>query len=120
MKKLLLFTMLALLACTQPMQKPGPKDSRAAEAWEKIDDGALVVDVRTPAEFESGHIDGALNIPHDQVSSRIAEISDHKDKPVVLYCRTGRRAGEVEQKLEASGFQHVLNGGGFEELQSAR
>ena len=61
-----------------------------------------VLDVRTPEEFASGHVPGAVNIPYDQVASRLAEIP--KDKEVVLYCRSGRRAGLAAAELEKAGY----------------
>jgi rhodanese-related sulfurtransferase len=61
-----------------------------------------VLDVRTPEEFASGHVPGAVNIPYDQVAARLAEIP--KDKEVVLYCRSGRRAGLAAAELEKAGY----------------
>ncbi len=64
-----------------------------------------VLDVRTPEEFASGHVPGAVNIPYDQVASRLAEIP--KDKEVVLYCRSGRRAGLAASELEKAGYKDL-------------
>jgi phage shock protein E len=64
-----------------------------------------VLDVRTPGEFASGHVPGAVNIPYDQVASRLAEIP--KDKEVVLYCRSGRRAGLAASELEKAGYKDL-------------
>jgi rhodanese-related sulfurtransferase len=64
-----------------------------------------VLDVRTPEEFASGHVPGAVNIPYDQVASRLAEVP--KDKEVVLYCRSGRRAGLAAAELEKAGYQDL-------------
>jgi rhodanese-related sulfurtransferase len=64
-----------------------------------------VLDVRTPEEFASGHVPGAVNIPYDQVVSRLAEIP--KDKEVVLYCRSGRRAGLAAVELEKAGYEDL-------------
>jgi rhodanese-related sulfurtransferase len=64
-----------------------------------------VLDVRTPEEFASGHVPGAVNIPYDQVASRLAEIP--KDKEVVLYCRSGRRAGLAASELENAGYKDL-------------
>jgi rhodanese-related sulfurtransferase len=64
-----------------------------------------VLDVRTPEEFASGHVPGAVNIPYDQVAARLAEIP--KDKEVVLYCRSGRRAGLAAAELEKAGYEDL-------------
>ena len=52
----------------------------------------VILDVRTPEEYAAGHVPGAINIPHDQVRARLAEIDSAKDQPIVVYCRSGRRA----------------------------
>jgi rhodanese-related sulfurtransferase len=66
-------------------------------------DAALfVLDVRTPKEYAAGHVPGAVNVPYDQVASRLAQIP--KDKDVVLYCRSGRRAGLTADVLAANGY----------------
>ena len=70
------------------------------------EEGALLLDVRTPEEFAEGHLPGALNIPVDQVAKRLDEVGP-KDKPVVVYCRTGRRSGLAAVTLEKAGFQSV-------------
>ena len=65
----------------------------------------FVLDVRTPEEFATGHVPGAVNIPYDQVASRLVEIP--KDKDVVLYCRSGRRAGIAAAELEKAGYKDL-------------
>ncbi len=81
----------------------------------KIKAGALVVDVRTPAEFASGAYQGAINIPLDQVEKRLADLGDRK-RPIVLYCRSGHRAGQAKAILEKNGFSDVTNGGGLKDM----
>lgn len=68
-------------------------------------DAPFVLDVRTPEEYASGHVPGAVNIPHDQVASRLEEVP--KERPVVLYCRSGRRSGLAAEVLSGSGYQRV-------------
>jgi rhodanese-related sulfurtransferase len=68
----------------------------------KKDQALFVLDVRTPQEFAAGHVPGAVNIPYDQVASQLAEIP--KDKDVVLYCKSGRRAGLAADVLAANGY----------------
>jgi rhodanese-related sulfurtransferase len=67
----------------------------------------LILDVRSPGEYERGHVPGAINIPHNQVKNRLSEIIEYKDQTVVVYCRSGRRAGMAESVLEASGFTQL-------------
>ena len=89
-------------------------------AWKMIDDGALVVDVRTPGEFNSGHLPGAKLIPVNQVSTRISEFGEDKTRPIVVYCQSGGRSGNAESILKANGYTNVVNGGGYNALMSAR
>ena len=76
----------------------------------------LLLDVRTTQEFAAGHLEGAVNIPHDQVQARISEIEEYKNKAVVLYCKVGGRAAMALEVLKKNGFQNLHNAGGFEEL----
>ncbi len=79
-------------------------------------EGAILLDVRTPEEFEDGHLPGAINIPHDEVPERIDEIDARvksRDAPVVVYCRSGRRASQAQQSLQQQGFSQVVNLGGL-------
>lgn len=65
----------------------------------------LVLDVRTPDEYVSGHVPGAVNIPHDQLAQRLAEVP--KDRDVVLYCRSGRRTEIAGQVLTGNGYTRL-------------
>ena len=65
----------------------------------------FVLDVRAPEEFVTGHVPGAVNIPYDQVAARLAEVP--KDKDVVLYCRSGRRAALAAEVLAANGYSRL-------------
>ena len=81
-------------------------------------DAPLVVDVRTPEEFRAGHIPGAINVPHDQVAARAAELSG--EHGVAMYCMKGPRARLGEQALERAGVEDVLHvEGGFSAWQAA-
>ncbi len=99
---------------------PRPEVNLARRAWQMIAAGALVVDVRTPQEYASGHIQGALNIPYDQIADRLNELGEKKDRPIVLYCRSGRRAGIALATLRRLGYTNVLNAGGLRDLKQAK
>ncbi len=79
--------------------------------WHQIDGldraSSLLIDVRTPAEFEAGHIPGAVNIPVDEIRRRLAEIP--KDKEIVVYCRVGLRGYLAYRILVQNGFPKVRN-----------
>jgi len=70
--------------------------------------GAKVVDVRTPEEFASGHVPGAINIPYDQITRRASEIGPPSTQ-VLLYCRTGRRSGIAADALDRAGYKKVYD-----------
>ncbi len=66
-----------------------------------------ILDVRSQKEFDAGHIPGAILIPYDQVAQRIGELEAYRDRGLVVYCRTGRRAGIAEETLIQAGFDRV-------------
>mgnify|MGYP002883283571 CR=1 FL=1 len=76
-------------------------------------DGAIVIDVRETKDFNLGHIAGALNIPFASVDARLGELSNYKDRPLVLVCKMGQQSGAVGKKLKSNGFEDVrrLSGG---------
>ncbi|GAA1478710.1 rhodanese-like domain-containing protein [Nocardioides aestuarii] len=96
---------------------PSTTPSRTIDAVtlaERLDTGDVrVIDVRTPAEFETVHIPGSWNVPLDLLREHRAELTRHLDDDVVLVCRSGVRAGQAEQALAGSGLPglRVLEGG---------
>jgi len=81
------------------------------------EEGAILLDVRSREEFSAGHIPGAINIPHTEVAARMPELlalaADDRSKPVVVYCRSGRRSGLAKDVLREHGFSRVTNLGGM-------
>jgi rhodanese-related sulfurtransferase len=73
--------------------------------------GAIVIDVRTKAEFKAGAIPGSKNIPLQIISSKIAEIQKW-NKPVILCCQSGMRSGSATAILKGKGIE-AMNGGGW-------
>ena len=71
----------------------------------------FLLDVRTPEEFASGHLEGAANINVQELARRLSEIP--RDQPVVLYCRSGNRSAQAAQMLQAAGFTSVYDLGGI-------
>ncbi len=82
---------------------------------QKIEAGARVVDVRTPAEFSDEAYPGAINIPLAVLSARMHEL-EPKDKPVVLYCASGARSGQAAWLLKRAGFTDVVNAGALDDM----
>ncbi|WP_282167860.1 rhodanese-like domain-containing protein [Shewanella japonica] len=109
---LLLFAGLALVLSTVSIADEMPP----AVAWDKISNGAMIIDVRTEQEFAAGHLDGAINIPFELVLKQLTKQKLDKDTAIVLYCRSGRRSGIANNDLVEAGFTQTYNGGGFEQL----
>ncbi len=77
----------------------------------------VVIDVRTPEEFASGHVDGAINIPYDTISAKLPALSKiDKNENILLYCRSGRRSAIAKQSLAELGYRKVQDGGGISSL----
>ncbi len=82
-------------------------------------DEAVVVDVRSGAEFESGHIHGAISIPHQKLASRIAELEKHRDKIIVIADKIGQHSGAAGKKLSSEEFNVRRLSGGISEWQGS-
>jgi len=83
---------------------------------ELMDNGAYIIDVRTPGEFSMGKIKGATNIPLDKIKSKIKKIEKLK-KPVIFCCASGVRSGQATSIARARGID-AYNGGGWASLNS--
>lgn len=90
----------------------GPKVNYA----ELMQQGAVIIDVRTKGEYQSGHIKGSLNIPLNTLSSNLNKI--RKDKPVITCCASGMRSASAKGILKSNGFSEVYNGGPWMSLQN--
>ena len=118
MKKLLTAALTAaalVLPAAVSYAAPAAKVAGAQPAKAK----GVWIDVRSEEEFKSGHLQGAVNIPHDQIVERIKSVSPDKNAPVNLYCRSGRRAETAKQVLESMGYTNVQNRGGYEQLKQS-
>jgi len=79
--------------------------------------GAIILDVRTNGEFNSGHIRGSVNIPVDQLSRNLNKLKD-KSKPIITCCASGMRSASAKRILLNAGYTEVYNGGGWNSLQN--
>lgn len=79
---------------------------------EKMRDGAIIVDVRSPGEFAGGHVKGSKNIPLDKISGKITTIKKW-DKPVITCCASGMRSGRAASMLKQNGVE-AYNGGSWQ------
>ena len=104
----------ALCGCGSNESASEPADGEVVQADLN---NAVVLDVRSPDEYASGHLEGALNIPHDMISDGIAAAVPDKSMQIVLYCRSGRRAQTALKTMQDLGYENVLNLGGLEDAQ---
>ncbi len=93
------------------MGKASPQQVRKLVA-----EGALLVDVRTPAEFAAGHLEGAKNIPVQELAQRASELGS-KDSAIVVYCRSGARSGSAASYLKGQGFTQISDLGAMSRWQ---
>ncbi len=91
----------------------GPKTDYA----KLVKEGAVIIDVRSRSEYDSGHIRGSINIPVDQLRSNFNKLKD-KNKPIITCCASGMRSASAKAMLKASGYSEVYNGGSWSGLQS--
>ena len=93
-------------------------NSTSAELWTvselnesitKLDHELVLLDVRTQAEYDSGHILNAINISHEQILEDPELLTEYKDSQMVVFCRSGGRAGKVIQLLESIGFEDIID-----------
>lgn len=81
---------------------------------------AVVVDLRKPKEFASGHIQGAINIPYNSLTDQMSQLEQHKEKPLVLTCGIGQHSGSVGAQLRKAGFANISRlAGGISNWQSS-
>jgi len=80
-----------------------------------VEEGAIIVDVRTKGEFQQGHIKNALNIPVDSLSSNLSKLKN-KEKAIITCCASGMRSGTAKGILKSKGYEKVYNGGAWTSL----
>jgi len=129
-----LFLLLALggLACesSSPSSGPDPATSAAASsaplpdrdpalAKKLVEQGAVLLDVRTEEEFDDEHLDGAAHIPVQQLKGKMGKVKEltggAPTKPIVVYCASGARAGTAKEMLTEAGHTKVTNLGGMDD-----
>ena len=92
---------------------PDRVDATTVRTWLDQPERVTVLDVRSPAEFETAHIPGSINVPLDLVQKHAGPLADRLDRQVVLVCQSGTRAAQARRRLAGAGAEHlhVLEGG---------
>ena len=89
-----------------------------ANEYEKIfSPDNVLIDVRTPSEYQRGHLKNAKNIPYDKIEEDIKYFVPDKEQTIVVYCLSGKRANIAEKKLKSLGYKNIINGGKFKDLE---
>lgn len=109
MKIIIRILLLAALSLTVSAKDVSYNGTRAS----------VIIDVRTAQEFAAGHIDGAVNIPYEQIGQGIQSLKGlTKDSAILVYCRSGRRSAVARATLEQQGYTRILDGGAIDTLAS--
>jgi phage shock protein E len=90
----------------------GPKVNYA----ELVQQGAVILDVRSKGEYQSGHIKGSINISVDTLNNNLSKLK--KDKTIITCCASGMRSAAAKNILKSNGFNEVHNGGSWISLQN--
>jgi rhodanese-related sulfurtransferase len=90
------------------------KSKRKETVKSMLEKGAVIIDVRSNSEFQSGHVTGSKNYPMQQISGRISELKD-LNKPLILCCVSGIRSAQATSYLKKEGLD-CINGGGWSSL----
>lgn len=83
----------------------------------KTEDAILIVDVRTPTEWDRGHLPDAKHIEWQNIGEEITKLTNDKHSTIYVYCRSGNRSGKAKLILEQLGYSNVINAGGINEAQ---
>jgi rhodanese-related sulfurtransferase len=102
-----LVAVLGLALVGQQLQASQGVDVKQAQSMNR--QGALLLDVREPAEYAAIHAPNAKLIPLGEVGLRLKEIEAYKDKPIAVICRSGRRSAKAVALLQEAGFSQVSN-----------
>ena len=97
---------LSVAACSTPSEPVG------------LEEGTVIIDVRTPGEFASGHLEGALNIDiqSPDFAAQVSQLDPSKD--YFIYCRSGNRSGQAISQMTNMGFTSMINGGSVEQASN--
>ncbi len=123
MKKLLILALSLFLAGCMVTKTSKTSSSykiiSSTEAQQMIEDNkdALILDVRTAAEYESGHIPNAVNLSNEDIQAGKVDSLKDKSQLIMVYCRSGNRSRQAAQKLAELGYTNVVDFGGIQSWQ---
>ncbi len=109
---LIVFLIIFLVGCTSNSSKGTISYMQAKEKI--INNGAILVDVRTKEEYDENHIDGATLISLDNIENDVSKIISDKNTYVIVYCKSGTRSHEAYEKLTSLGYKNVYDLGSID------
>lgn len=112
---ILALLLIPVAGCSQTEQNYRTLSPAEAMEMIRVDTSLVLLDVRTPQEFagEAGHLQGALLLPVQELEERSAELAPLKDRPILVYCRSGSRSSRASELLAAQGFKIFMVDGGM-------
>ena len=120
MKKLTILLLAAILltACGQANGKEQEAmyvniTAQEAKTIMDTEEGCLILDTRTREEYDQGHIPGAIQISHDEITEKAEEVLTDKDQLILVYCRSGRRSKIAAEALVELGYTNIKEFGGI-------
>jgi NADPH-dependent 2,4-dienoyl-CoA reductase/sulfur reductase-like enzyme/rhodanese-related sulfurtransferase len=102
------------------LEEETTKNEEKTASKAKDENSLMVVDVRTPEEFEDGAYPDAVNIPLDELMERLDELGNNAAREIVVYCATGARSAYAQRMLMQVGYSNVKNGGGLGAMMARR
>jgi rhodanese-related sulfurtransferase len=121
---IMLISMFALAIAgwfiSQQSRRPGMITPAEAQDRMTADSATVILDVRTRTEWESttGHIEGAVLIPVQELAARVGELEQYRERPVIIYCRTQNRSAHAASLLKDRGFNVSVMSGGITQWNS--
>lgn len=112
---LIMLAVMLLAGCSAEVNELSYKQISTEAAIEMMADETnyIILDVRTPEEYDAGHIEDAINIPNETIGSNEIEELPDKDQLIMIYCRSGNRSKQVADKLVKLGYTNIVEFGGI-------
>ena len=120
MKKLIFLLLAAILLTACGQAKENDREvvyvnitAEEAKAIMDTEEGYVILDTRTREEYDQGHIPGAIQISHDEITEKAGEVLTDKDQLILVYCRSGRRSKIAAEALVELGYTNIKEFGGI-------
>lgn len=87
----------------------GPMEINLEQLKSMVEKGAILVDVRSPQEFQEGHLEGAILLPEYEIRKSVSQVLQDKEQTTIVYCSTGHRGIKAQKVLQTLGYDKVYN-----------